>query len=69
MLRQLCDNACESVLSENNGFAQKWSEYIVFIQKRIASVVAVVTLMLGVNGPLVLLLTSLLIQTSQHPRI
>ena len=56
-LRQLCDDACDSVLIENNGVAPEWvcnpfsSDSTVFNENRIASVIAELTLTLGVNGP------------------
>ena len=57
-LRQLCDDACDSVFIENSGVARKWvatpfwSDSIVFNENRIASVIAAFTLTLGINGPL-----------------
>ena len=56
-LRQRCDDACDSVLIENNGIAPDWvcnpfsSDSIVFNENRIASVIVELTLTLGVNGP------------------
>ena len=56
--RQRCDDACDSVLTENNRVAPEWvcnlfsSGSTVFKENRIASVIAVLMLMLGVNGPL-----------------
>ena len=58
MLRQLCDDACDSVLIEINGITPEWvcnpfsSGSTVFNENRIASVIAVLMLMLGINGPL-----------------
>ena len=58
MLRQLCDEACNSVFIENSGVAQKWvatpfwSDSIVFNENRITSLIAALTLTLGINGPL-----------------
>ena len=55
--RQRCNNACNSVLIENNGFAPEWgcnlfsSDSTDFNENRIASVIAAFTLTLGVNGP------------------
>ena len=57
MLQQLCDDATDTVLIENNGVAQKWvatpiwSDSIVFYENIIASVIAELSLTLGVNGP------------------
>ena len=56
-LGQLSNDASDSVLIENNGVAPEWgcnpfsSDSIVFIENRIASVVAALMLMLGVNAP------------------
>ena len=56
--RQHCDDACDSVLIENNRVAPEWScnpfssNSTVFNENRITSVIAALTLMLGVNGPL-----------------
>ena len=56
--RQRCDDACDSVLIENNRVAPEWgcnlfsSDSFVFNENRIASVITALTLMLGVNGPL-----------------
>ena len=56
-LRQLCDDTSNSVLIENNGVALEWSykpfssDSIVFIENSIASIIAALTLTLGVNGP------------------
>ena len=60
MLQHLCDDACNSVLIKNNGVASEWvatlfwSDYMIFNESRITSVIAVVealTLTLNVNGP------------------
>ena len=57
MVRQLCDDARDSVLIENNGVAPEWvcnqfsSDFTVFNENGIASVIATLTLTLGVNGP------------------
>ena len=57
--RQRHDDACDSVLIENSGVTWKWvanpfwSESIVFNEKRIASIITLLMLTLGVNGPLV----------------
>ena len=54
---QRCDDACDFVLIENSGVASKWvanlfwSDFIVFNENRIASIIAALTLTLGVNGP------------------
>ena len=56
--RQICDDACDSVLIENSGVASKWvanlfwSDFIVFNENTITSVFTALTLTLGVNGPL-----------------
>ena len=56
-LRQRYDDACDSVLLENSAVAWKWvatpfcSDTIVFNGNRIASIIAALTLTLGVNGP------------------
>ena len=56
--RQRCDDACDSVLIENNRVAPEWgcnlfsSDSFVFNENRIASVITALTLILGVNGPL-----------------
>ena len=56
--RERCDDACDSVLVENNRVASEWvwnpfsSDSTVFNENRIASVIAALTLKLGVNGPL-----------------
>ena len=56
--RQCCNDACDSVLIENSGVACKWvvnpfwSDTTVFNENRIASVIAGLTLTLGINGPL-----------------
>ena len=56
-LRQLCDEASDTVLIENSGVTRKWvatpflSDSIAFNENRITSVIAVFTLMLGVNEP------------------
>ena len=56
--RQRCDDACDSVLIENNRVAPEWdcnpfsSDSTVFNEYRIASVKAALTRTLGVNGPL-----------------
>ena len=49
---QCCDDAFDSVLMESlqNGFA---SNSTIFNENRITSIIAALTLMLGVNGPLV----------------
>ena len=58
--RQHCNDACDSVFIENNRVAPEWvrnpfsSDSTVFNENRITSVIAVLTLMLGVNGPLIL---------------
>ena len=55
-LRQLWDDASNSVLIENNGVAPEWgcnpfsSDSIVFNKNRIANIIAQVSLTLGVNG-------------------
>ena len=57
MLQQLCDDASDTVLIENNGVTQKWvatpiwSDSTVFDENIIASVIAELSLTLGVNGP------------------
>ena len=56
-LRARCDDACNAVLIENNGVAPEWvckpfsSDSTVFSENRIPSVIAALTLTLGVNGP------------------
>ena len=56
--RQCCDDACDSVLIENNGVAPEWvrnpfsSDSTVLNENKIASIIAALTLPLGVNGPL-----------------
>ena len=56
--RQHCDDACDSALIENNRVAPEWvcnpfsSNSTVFNEDRITSVIAALTLMLDVNGPL-----------------
>ena len=56
--RERCDDACDCVLIENNRVASEWvcnpfsSDSTVFNENRIASVIAALTLVLGVNGPL-----------------
>ena len=56
--RQCCDDACDSVLTENNGVAPEWScnpfssNSTVFNDNSMTSVIAALTLTLGVNGPL-----------------
>ena len=57
-VQQLCDDASDTVLIENNGVAPKrvatpiWSDSIVFNENSIASVITeLLTLTLGVNGP------------------
>ena len=58
--RQRCDDACDFVLIENNIVAPEWvcnpfsSDSIVFNKNRITSVIAVLTLTLGVERPLLL---------------
>ena len=58
MLRQLCDDASDTVLIENNRVLSEQgcnpisSDSIVFNENSIASIVAALTLTLGVNGPL-----------------
>ena len=55
--RQHCDDDCDSVLIENNGVTPEWvcnpfsSDSTVFNENRIAIVIAVLTLTLGVKGP------------------
>ena len=57
-LRQLCDDASDIVLIQNNGVASKWvatpfwSDSIDSNESRITSVIATLLLMLSVNGPL-----------------
>ena len=57
MLRQLSNDASNIVLIENNGATRKWvvtpiwSNYIVFNENSIASVIAALMLTLGINGP------------------
>ena len=57
-LRQLCDDACDSVVIEINGIAPEWvcnpfsSDPTVFHENRIVSVIAALKLTLGINGPL-----------------
>ena len=57
MLWQLCDDASNTVLIENNAVAPELvlqpisSNSIVFNEKSITSVIAALTLTLGVNGP------------------
>ena len=57
--RQRCDEACNSVLIENNGVTQEsvatpfWSDSIVFSENSIAIIRVVTALTLGVNKPLV----------------
>ena len=54
--RQHCDDASDTVVIENNGVATKWvatpfpSDSFVFNENRIASVIAVLTMTLSVNG-------------------
>ena len=72
---QRCDDACDSVLMENNGVAPNWvcnpfsSDSIVFnengITNFIISVVAALTLTLGTNGPQ-LFLRTIASTESQH---
>ena len=56
--RQYCDDARDPVLIESNGVIRKWvatpfwSNSIVFNESSIASVIAVLTLALSVNGTL-----------------
>ena len=56
-LRQLCDDASDTVLMQNNGVARKWvvalfrSDSIVFNENSITSVIAALMLTLGVNEP------------------
>ena len=56
--RQRCDDACDSVLIENNGVTPEWvcnpfsSDSTVFNKNRIASIITALTLTLGVNRPL-----------------
>ena len=55
---QHSDDTCDSILIENNGFNPEWgcnpflSDSIIFNENRIASIIAALMLMLGVNGPL-----------------
>ena len=55
---QRCDDAFDSVLIENNRVAPDWScnpfssDSNVFNENRISSIIAALTLTLGVNGPL-----------------
>ena len=59
MLRQLCNDASDSVLTENNGVAPEYgcnpfsSDSIVFNENRVTRVMAELTLVFGVNRPLV----------------
>ena len=59
MLRQLCDDASNTVLIKNYGVTIDWgcnpfsSDSIVFNEKSVTSIIAELTLALGVNGPLV----------------
>ena len=56
-LQQLCNDASDSVLIDNNGDTQDWSsnifssDTVVFNENRVASVIAELTLTLGINGP------------------
>ena len=56
---QCCDDTCDSVLIENSRVAPEWvcnpfsSDSTVFNENGIASVIAALTLTLGVNGPLI----------------
>ena len=56
-LRQLCNDASNTVLIENNAGAPDWgcnpfpSDSIVFNENKITSVIEELSLMLGVNGP------------------
>ena len=58
MLLQLCDDAIDTALIENNGIASDWgcnpfwSDSIGFNENSIASFIEALTLTLGVNGPL-----------------
>ena len=55
MLQQLCDDTSNSVLIENNGVAPDWDCNLFlsnFIEEnRIPSIIAELSLTLGVNGP------------------
>ena len=54
-LRQHCDDASDTAVIENNGVTSEWVATLFWSdsnENRIASVVAVLTLMLGVNGAL-----------------
>ena len=54
---QCCDDACDSVLIENNGAAPEWGlqpfprDSTAFSENRIASVITTLMLTLGVNEP------------------
>ena len=56
--RQCCDDACDSNLIENNRVAPEWicnpfsSDSTDFNENKIASLIAALTLTLGVNRPL-----------------
>ena len=56
--RQRCNDACDSVLIENNGVTPRmdlqpiFKQFTIFNENRIASVIPASTLRLGVNGPL-----------------
>ena len=53
--RQHCDDARNTTLNKNNGFAPKWvatPDSIVFNKSSIASVIAALRMTLGVNGSL-----------------
>ena len=55
-LQQLCDDACNSVVNENNGVTPEWdsnqssNDSTDFNENRIVSVIAALTLTLSVNG-------------------
>ena len=57
MLQQLCDDAYNSVVNENNGVTPELdcnrfsNDSTDFNENKIASVTAALTLTLGVNGP------------------
>ena len=58
MLQQLCDDTSDTVVIENNGVTPEWGcnpfscDSIIFNENSITSVIAALTLMLGVDGPL-----------------
>ena len=55
--RQCCDDTCNSVLTENNRVTPDWvcnsfsSDSTVFNENSFTSVIATLTLTIGVNGP------------------